>query len=195
LGWVADHGAVETGVERLLEHLGGMPAGLQRHRRERHQERIGLHAREHVRVEIAAPVGALVRRDVVAEQVEPAAHHLPVNAARGEPALARIGVAHAAGHRTLGVVARECETVAAVRDGHLHRRKGSFLRGDLIQEGGWDVVRMRVNDHGTRSPSVPSRTDLMRLPPSAGRATGRGSAFPAIGARSQPGKFGIGTDA
>jgi hypothetical protein len=98
--------------------------------------------------------GAFVRRDVVAEQVEPAADHLPVDAARGEPALASIGVAHAAWHRTLGIVARECETVAAVLDGDLHRRKRSLLRGDLIEEGGRDVMRMRVDDHGTHPPRV-----------------------------------------
>jgi hypothetical protein len=39
--------------------------------------------------------------------------------------------------------------VAAILDGNLHRRKRSLLRGDLIEEGGRDVVRVRVDDHGT----------------------------------------------
>ena len=153
----ADHRAAEAGVERLLQHLGRVLAGLQRHGRKRHEKWMGFHTLEQVLVEEPAPVGAFVGRNVIAEHVEPAADDLLVDAAVGEPFAALVGVAHAGRHRPLGIVVGEGETKSAVLDRKLHRRKRMAARRDVIQECRGHVVGMRVDDHDLQPPDVSSR--------------------------------------
>ena len=88
LGLGADHRAVESGFERLFENLGGMLAALHRHGGERHQRRQRLDALDEVLVVEAAPIGALLGRQFVAEAVEPAADQLMVDAVLAHPGAA-----------------------------------------------------------------------------------------------------------
>jgi hypothetical protein len=149
LGLRADHGAVEAGVERLLQDLGSEPARLHRDGRERYQEGQLGGGGQHVGVEEAAPVGRLLGRQVIAEHVEPAADDLLVDAMCREPLAARLGGAHPGRDRSLGLVPREGEPHAAI-DRDLHRRRNPPPRCELLEQGRGNEVGMRVDDH--RSP-------------------------------------------
>ena len=87
-------------------------------------------------------------REVVAEHVEPAADHLPVDAVLGAATRGAFGVAHAGRHRPLRLVAGEGEAHGARLHGHLDGRERQPLRLQRVEQGGRHEMRMSVDDHG-----------------------------------------------
>ena len=106
-----------------------------------------LDALEKVLVEEATPIGALLGWNVVAEHIEPAAHHLLVDAALHEPFAPLFGVAHAGRHRPLRIVVRERKAKAAILDRELHRGERTAARRHVVEKGGRHEMGMRVDDH------------------------------------------------
>jgi hypothetical protein len=146
LGLGADHGAVEAGIECLLQHLGGMRAALHRHGRERHQRRQRLHAREQMLVVEAAPVGALVGGQFVAETVEPAAHHLAVDILLGHPGTALLDVAQQRHDRAGHLRAGEGKAQLAFLFLGLERGEQTLLRLHVGKQSGRNEMGVGVDD-------------------------------------------------
>ncbi len=173
LGLGPDHRAVEAGIERFLQHRGGMLAALHRHGGERHQRRQRLHPSKQVLVVEAAPVGALVGGQFVAEAVEPAADHLAVDVLRGEPfaALGDVAQRRHDGARHLRAGKRKAQAALLLLG--LERREQALLRLDVGEQCRRDEMGMGVDDQVMVSWAL---LDLSRVRAPARRAPRRARA-------------------
>ena len=144
----ANHGAVEAGIERLVQNLRGELAALQRNRRQRRESLELLDAFEHVLIEKARPVGALLRRQLIGEHVEPAADHLLVDFLLDEPLLAMVDVAEPSDHRPRELAAAKRQRQCALVLLGLDRRKQPLLRLEVVEQRLRNVMSMHIDVHG-----------------------------------------------
>jgi hypothetical protein len=147
----ADHGAVKAGIERLVQHPGGMPAALHRHGRERDQRRQRLHTRQQMLVVEAAPIGALVGRKLVAEAVEPAAHHLAADILPGHPGAALLDVAQRRHDRPGHFGAGKGKAQLAVLLPGLERGEQALLRLDVGKQRRRNEMGVGIDDQVVHS--------------------------------------------
>src|ERR1019366_6685537 len=147
LGLGADHRAVEALVERVLENPRGKLARLHWHGCQRDKKWNPGSRLEHMLIEKAAPFKRFIRRQVVAEHVEPTANRLFVNAAVGEPYLSPLNVAHAGRHRPFCLLSRENKTHTAVLDADFYRREETPLRCHIVEQRLRNEMSMGIDDH------------------------------------------------
>ena len=145
LGLGADHRAVKALAERLFEHLRRELAALQRHAGQRLQRRQRLDVLQHGLVHEAAPIGALFRRQLVAEDIEPGADELIIDARLAEPFLALVEIVQKHADRPRRRRGAEAEAHARLLVMHLHRRKHPPLRREPFEEGAGNEMTMRVD--------------------------------------------------
>ena len=88
LGQRTDHDSAKTGLKRLGQHFGRHVSVLQGHGGERRETRLAGESFAHAVVDETAPGQALLRRQLIAEAVEPAADQLMVDAVFVHPATA-----------------------------------------------------------------------------------------------------------
>src|ERR1700733_4040588 len=133
-------------IERFFQRLRRKLAGLHRNGGERDEKRNLFCRLEQMTVQEPVPFQSLVRRQVIAEHIEPATDHLLVDAAVGEPFPAALDVAHSRGDRPLRLLSREGKPRAAVFGDGLDGRERA-LRERLVEQGLRNEVRVGINNH------------------------------------------------
>ncbi len=146
LGLGPDHHAVKTLSQRLFQHLRGEDAALQRHAGQRGERGQFLDVLQRAFVHEAAPIRALLGRQLVAENIEPASDQLAIDACLAEPFLALVEIDQKRPDRPRRREAAENEAHAGLVVDHLDRREKPALRREPFEKGSRDVVAMRVDD-------------------------------------------------
>ena len=150
-----DHRACKARRMRLAQHLRGARAVLQRHGGERDQARLCPRGGEQMLVREARPARAFLRRQFVAEHVEPAADHLALDLLLVHPFQPGGKIAQRFRHRARRLAAAEREPERRAVLDQAQRRKRCGLRADRLEQARRNEMGVAVDHHAACSRGLP----------------------------------------